>query len=73
MTWIELPLPPFCNDYGRIQRHLAAQHGVLLIPKRVFAAVLAGDAATLDSVHLDRAGHERMAEVVWSLIRPAYR
>jgi len=69
----ELPLPPFCNGFGRAQRHLASKYGVVLIPKRVFVAVLAGEGATLDSVHLDRLGHERMAEVVWSLIRSAYR
>jgi acyl-CoA thioesterase-1 len=68
----ELPLPPFCNEYGRSQRRLAAEHGVTLVPKRVFASVLTGDEATLDSIHLDRAGHERMAEVVWSLIQPAF-
>lgn len=68
----ELPLPPFCNEFGRVQRRLAAKHGVTLIPKRVFATVLAGEEATLDSIHLSRAGHERMAEVVWGLIRGAY-
>jgi acyl-CoA thioesterase-1 len=69
----ELPLPPFCNEYGRIQRRLASRHGVLLIPKRVFLAVLTGERATLDSVHLAREGHERMAETVWQVLRPAYR
>jgi acyl-CoA thioesterase-1 len=69
----ELPLPPFCNEFGRAQRQLASEYGVVLIPKRVFADVLTGEGATLDSVHLDRQGHERMAEVVWSWIEPAYR
>jgi acyl-CoA thioesterase-1 len=69
----ELPLPPFCNEYGRVQRQLASNHGVVLIPKRVFAAVLTAAGATLDSVHLDRLGHEQMAEVVWSLIQSAYQ
>jgi acyl-CoA thioesterase-1 len=69
----ELPLPPFCNEYGRAQRQLAFRYGVVLIPKRLFAGVLTGEGATLDSVHLDWRGHERMAEVVWSLIEPAYR
>lgn len=68
----ELPLPPFANEFGRIQRRRAEEFGVLLVPKRAFAEVLAGEKATLDSVHLDRRGHERMAELVWSLIQPAY-
>jgi hypothetical protein len=68
----ELPLPPLCNDYGRIQRSLAAKHRVLLIPKRVFIAVLAEHGATLDSIHLAPLGRKRMAETVWMLIRQAY-
>jgi acyl-CoA thioesterase-1 len=69
----ELPLPPFCNEYGRAQRRLASRYKIVLIPKRVFADVLTGDGATLDSIHLDRQGHDRMAEIVWGLIAPAYR
>jgi acyl-CoA thioesterase-1 len=45
---------------------------VALIPKRVLLAVLRRDGATLDSVHLSQAGHERMAEVVWDVVRPAF-
>jgi lysophospholipase L1-like esterase len=69
----ELPLPPFCNQYGRAQRRLAAQYGVRLIPKRIFMGVLAGSETTLDSVHLSPEGHQRMAEAVWQVIGPAYR
>jgi acyl-CoA thioesterase-1 len=68
----ELPLPPIRNAYGRVQRRLASEYGVVLIPKRIFLAVLTGEGMTLDSVHLARAGHEQMAEAVWSLIAPAY-
>lgn len=68
----ELPLPPFCNDFGHAQRRLAARYGVVLVPKRRFAAVLTGDGATVDSLHLSASGHERMADLVWELIRPAY-
>lgn len=68
----ELPLPPLSNEYGRIQRRLAAQHGVRLIPKQVLMGVLSGSGATLDSVHLSSAGHQQMAERVWSIIGPAY-
>jgi acyl-CoA thioesterase I len=69
----ELPLPPFYNEFGRAQRRLASNHGVILIPKRFLASVLTGPGATLDSIHLDRFGHEKMADVVWSVIRPAYK
>ncbi|HEY1376295.1 MAG TPA: GDSL-type esterase/lipase family protein [Gemmataceae bacterium] len=68
----ELPLPPLCNEFGAAQRRLAKRYGVVLIPKRLFVAVLAGAGATVDSVHLAREGHERMAETVWAVIRPAY-
>lgn len=68
----ELPLLPFANEYGRAQRWLASRYGVLLIPKRVFVAVLTGEGATVDSLHLTRFGQQRMAEAVWALIRPAY-
>jgi acyl-CoA thioesterase-1 len=68
----ELPLPPFSNEFGRAQRRLASQYGVVLVPKRIFLAVLTGEGMTLDSVHLGRQGHERMAETVWASIRPTY-
>jgi acyl-CoA thioesterase-1 len=64
----ELPLPPLSNEYGRIQRRLAAEHGVVLIPKRVFVGVLTAGGATLDSVHLSRHGHELMASQVLRLL-----
>jgi acyl-CoA thioesterase-1 len=68
----ELPLPPFCNEYGRAQRRLAAKYRVSLIPKRILLSVLMGDDATSDSLHLTHAGHERMADSVWAVIRGAY-
>jgi acyl-CoA thioesterase-1 len=68
----ELPLPPLSNAFGLAQRRLAARYGVLLIPKRVFAAVLTASDATVDGVHLTPHGHELMAECVWSLIGSAY-
>jgi acyl-CoA thioesterase-1 len=68
----ELPLPPFSNEFGRIQRRLAKNYQVHLIPKRIFVRVLTTDGATVDQVHLSRYGHELMAETVWSLIQSAY-
>jgi acyl-CoA thioesterase-1 len=72
VVMIELPLPPFRNDFGMIQRRLAEQYGVLLIPKRVFIGVLTTHGATIDGIHLSPAGHALMAEVMWQEIRPAY-
>jgi len=68
----ELPLPPFCNNFGLIQRRLAAKHGVRLIPRRILVGVLTGSDATVDSIHLTQSGHQAMAEAVWSLIGGAY-
>jgi acyl-CoA thioesterase-1 len=72
VVMFELPLPPFCNGYGLAQRRLAAKYGVPLIPKRILIAVLTGDAATLDSIHLTPAGHERLADAVWAIIGPLF-
>ena len=68
----ELPLPPFCTEFGRVQRTVAAKHNVVLIPKRVFLSVIAGSDATLDSIHLSQSGHQFMADCVWSFIQPAF-
>ena len=64
----ELPLPPTYNSFGEIQRRLSKKHGVVLIPKRVLMGILSGDSATLDSIHLSQAGHQRMAETVWRIL-----
>lgn len=68
LVMLELPLPPFYNRYGAIQRRLAHQHGVFLIPKRYFAGVLGGEAAVLDGLHLSPNGHRKMAEMIWRMI-----
>jgi acyl-CoA thioesterase-1 len=70
---LELPLPPFFNRYGAIQRRLARRHGAILVPKRVLLGVLTRSGATVDSIHLSRAGHGLMAEAMWTVLRPAYR
>jgi acyl-CoA thioesterase-1 len=72
LLMFELPLPPFANEFGRIQRSLAKKYGVHLVPKRIFVSVLTADGATVDSVHLTARGHELMAETAWSLIRTTY-
>jgi acyl-CoA thioesterase-1 len=73
VVMFELPLPPLCNEWGLVQRRLAAKHGVVLIPKRVFVTVLTAGDATLDSIHLSQSGHQAMAEAVWQLLEGAYR
>lgn len=72
LIMFELPLPPFCHEFGRIQRALARKHNVALVPKRVFLSVLAKNQSTLDSIHLSQAGHEQMAACVWDLVSSAY-
>lgn len=71
VAMFELPLPPFHERYGRIQRRVASRRGVALIPERVLLDVLGGADATVDSIHLSQAGHERMAELVWRFVGPA--
>ena len=46
--------------------------GVLLVPGRVLLGVLLQGGATLDSIHLSQAGHEQMADAIWTVIRGAY-
>ncbi len=69
----ELPLPPFCNEFGRVQRTVAAKHNVILVPKRVFLSIIAGSGSTLDSIHLSQSGHQFMADCVWSLVQSAFK
>ena len=71
IVMFELPLPPFYHEYGRIQRTLAKKYNVYLIPKRIFLSILAGNEATLDSIHLSQAGHKKMKACVWDIIKPA--
>ena len=72
LVMFELPLPPFANNYGLIQRALAKKYHVALVPKRVFLSILAGEDSTLDTIHLSQTGHQHMAECVWRIIQPAF-
>jgi acyl-CoA thioesterase-1 len=72
VVMLELPLPPFFHNYGLAQRKLAAKHDVLLVPKRVFLAVIADGDSTLDTIHLSQAGHQQMANAVWRVVGPAF-
>ena len=73
VVMFELPLPPFRNEYGRVQREIAGKHSVALIPKRVLMSILAGNDSTLDTIHLSQAGHRRMAAAVWRQIGSAFQ
>ena len=70
LIMLELPLPPLANRYGQIQRRLAREFGVTLIPKRYFAAIFATPGATVDGLHLSAAGHEQMARMIGSVVAP---
>ena len=59
---LELPLPPTFNEYGRIQRALAEEFNVTLIPKRVLGGVFSIPDATVDGLHFSHAGHAALAE-----------
>jgi acyl-CoA thioesterase-1 len=65
LVMLELPLPPFYNAYGHVQRDVAARRHVPLISKREFAEVVFAPQATLDTVHLSPAGHRLFADMVW--------
>jgi acyl-CoA thioesterase I len=64
VVMFELPLLPHKIEYGQIQRQLAAQHGVALIPKRYFTEVIRGASSTSDGLHLSKVGAHRMAALV---------
>lgn len=61
---LELPLPPFCNGYGRRQRELAARYDAAIIPRCVLARALFAAGATVDDLHLSEAGHAALAELL---------
>jgi len=70
VVMFELPLLPHKVEYGRIQRQLAAQYRVWLIPKRFFAQVIRGENATSDGLHLSKVGADRMSALVAQVLSP---
>ncbi len=64
VAMIELPLPPFYNRFGMVQRDLAKSHGVTLIPKRYLAKTICTPGATVDGIHLSNAGHVLFARTL---------
>lgn len=65
----ELPLPPLAMRYLAIQRRLAKQHRVTLIPRRRFLQVLTAPQSTVDGIHLSKSGQTRMADLVQKLLK----
>jgi acyl-CoA thioesterase-1 len=64
LVMLELPLPPFANGYGSVQRRLARRYGALLIPKRLFLRILLTHDATVDGIHLSDRGQDMFAAMV---------
>lgn len=61
-VWFELPLLPWKTEYGRIQRNLAKEFKVTLIPKRILSEVFQTPEATSDSIHLTEKGHQLLGQ-----------
>lgn len=66
VVMLELPLPPFFNHFGQVQRELAKQYGVILIPRKHLVRVLATPDATVDGLHLSVKGHKLLADALFS-------
>ena len=56
LVMFELPLLPHKIEYGRVQRRVAREHGVVVVPKRFVSGVSGGEGATEDGVHLSGEG-----------------
>jgi acyl-CoA thioesterase-1 len=68
VAMVELPLPPFYNRYGMVQRALAKEHGVILIPKRFMADVMSTPGATVDGLHFSNTGHILFARALFGVL-----
>ena len=69
----ELPLLPHKIGFGRVQRRVVAEHGIFLIPKHCFTAVLSGVDATSDGLHLSKPGAEHMAALMAKVVSPVLK
>jgi lysophospholipase L1-like esterase len=68
VVMLEVPTLPWHIDYGRIQRKVAAEFNVTLIPKKFLAGIFSAKDATQDLAHLSAKGHELMAQKILSII-----
>jgi lysophospholipase L1-like esterase len=69
LVMFELPRPPLRNSYGRVQRELADEMDVVLLPRQILARAITTPGGTLDDLHLSDEGHRRLAEKVAGLIQ----
>jgi acyl-CoA thioesterase-1 len=67
VVMFELPLLPFQNSFGRIQREVCRGAGVLLLPRSLLAGAVALPGHASDGLHLSPAGHLWLAERVGEL------
>ena len=70
VVMLELPLPPFYNRYGTVQRALAKSYGVTLVPKRCLAGIITTPYATVDGLHLSNLGHALLARSLFEMFIP---
>lgn len=68
MVMFELPRLIWHRPYGRIQRRLAQEYGVILIPRTFLADIFSGPNLTSDSIHLTQRGHDVFAKNVYDLL-----
>ena len=73
IVMMELPLLPYRLGYGQLQRKLASEYGVQLIPKRSFVEVISGANATSDGLHLTVEGARRMAFLIARVFAPVLK
>jgi lysophospholipase L1-like esterase len=69
VVWFELPLLPWKTEYGRIQRNLAKEFKITLIPKRILSGVFQTPGATSDSIHLTEKGHQLLGQEIYQLFK----
>jgi lysophospholipase L1-like esterase len=69
IVMFELPLLPFCNDFGAAQRILAKKYDAILIPKHFMTDVFALPGGTLDGLHLSQKGHDALANSIRNLLK----
>lgn len=65
----ELPLLPFQNVFGRIQREVCTQYGVGLLSRSLLAGAVALPGHAGDGLHLSPQGHSWLAERVGKMWR----
>ena len=73
VVMLELPLPPFFNQYGRIQRTTARKYNVTLIPRRRLAGVIFSEDTTVDGLHLSAHGHRLLSQMIWEHVAKAFQ